>query len=37
VPLVVYAILTEQNIAKLFAAAMVPGLLAMAGYMIVIA
>ncbi len=33
VPLVVYAILTEQNIAKLFAAAMVPGLLAMAGYM----
>jgi C4-dicarboxylate transporter, DctM subunit len=37
VPLVVYAILTEQNIAKLFAAAMIPGLLAMAGYMIVIA
>jgi C4-dicarboxylate transporter, DctM subunit len=37
VPLVVYAILTEQNIAKLFAAAMVPGLLAMVGYMIVIA
>jgi tripartite ATP-independent transporter DctM subunit len=37
VPLVVYAILTEQNIAKLFAAAMVPGLLAMAGYMGVIA
>jgi len=37
VPLVVYAILTEQNIAKLFAAAMVPGLLAMLGYMIVIA
>jgi len=32
VPLVVYAILTEQNIAKLFAAALVPGLLAMAGY-----
>jgi C4-dicarboxylate transporter, DctM subunit len=32
VPLVVYAILTEQNIAKLFAAAIVPGLLAMAGY-----
>ena len=28
VPLVVYAILTEQNIAKLFAAAMVPGILA---------
>lgn len=37
VPLVVYAILTEQNIAKLFAAAMVPGLLAMGGYIVVIA
>jgi C4-dicarboxylate transporter, DctM subunit len=37
VPLVVYAILTEQNIAKLFAAAMVPGLIAMFGYLIVIA
>ena len=34
-PLVVYAILTEQNIAKLFAAAMVPGLLAMLGYIVV--
>jgi tripartite ATP-independent transporter DctM subunit len=33
VPLVVYAILTEQNIAKLFAAAMLPGLIAMLGYM----
>ncbi|MDP1902236.1 MAG: TRAP transporter large permease [Rubrivivax sp.] len=33
VPLVIYAILTEQNIAKLFAAAMVPGLIAMLGYM----
>ncbi|MDP3825028.1 MAG: TRAP transporter large permease subunit, partial [Polaromonas sp.] len=32
VPLVIYAILTEQNIAKLFAAAMVPGLIAMLGY-----
>jgi C4-dicarboxylate transporter, DctM subunit len=32
VPLVVYAILTEQNIAKLFAAALVPGILAMLGY-----
>ena len=30
VPLVIYAILTEQNIAKLFAAAMIPGLIAMA-------
>ena len=37
VPLVIYAILTEQNIAKLFAAAMVPGLIAMAGYIIAIA
>ncbi len=37
VPLVVYAILAEQNIAKLFAAAMVPGLIAMVGYMIAIA
>jgi tripartite ATP-independent transporter DctM subunit len=32
VPLVIYAILTEQNIAKLFAAAVVPGTLAAAGY-----
>ncbi|MDZ7855398.1 TRAP transporter large permease [Sphaerotilus sp.] len=37
VPLVVYAILTEQNVAKLFAAAFIPGLLAMAGYLLVIA
>ena len=37
VPLVIYAILAEQNIAKLFAAAMVPGLIAMLGYMIAIA
>ena len=37
VPLVVYAILTEQNIAKLFAAAMVPGILAMLGYIVVVA
>ena len=36
-PLVIYAILTEQNIAKLFAAAMVPGIIAMLGYMIAIA
>lgn len=36
VPLVVYAILTEQNIAKLFAAAVVPGVLAMVGYIVVI-
>jgi len=37
VPLVVYAILAEQNIAKLFAAAMIPGLIAMAGYIVAIA
>ncbi|GAC1607115.1 MAG: TRAP transporter large permease [Ramlibacter sp.] len=37
VPLVIYAILTEQNIAKLFLAATIPGILAMIGYMIVIA
>lgn len=34
--LVIYAILTEQNIAKLFVAALVPGLLAALGYMIAI-
>ncbi|RYY83204.1 MAG: TRAP transporter large permease [Comamonadaceae bacterium] len=37
VPLVIYAILAEQNIAKMFAAAMVPGLIAMVGYMVAIA
>ena len=37
VPLVIYAILAEQNIAKLFAAAMIPGLIAMLGYMLAIA
>jgi C4-dicarboxylate transporter DctM subunit len=37
VPLVVYAILTEQNIAKLFAAAMLPGIMAMLGYIAAIA
>jgi tripartite ATP-independent transporter DctM subunit len=37
VVLVIYAILTEQNIAKLFLAAFVPGLLAALGYMVVIA
>ena len=35
--LVIYAILTEQNIAKLFVAAMIPGLLAALGYMITVA
>ncbi len=37
VPLVIYAILAEQNIAKLFAAAMIPGVIAMLGYMVAIA
>ena len=37
VPLVIYAILAEQNIAKLFAAAFIPGLIAMLGYMFAIA
>ncbi|EFL88803.1 TRAP transporter large permease [Ahrensia sp. R2A130] len=36
VVLVIYAILTEQNIAKLFLAAFIPGFLAAAGYMITI-
>jgi C4-dicarboxylate transporter, DctM subunit len=35
--LVIYAILTEQNIAKLFLSAMVPGILAAIGYIITIA
>jgi tripartite ATP-independent transporter DctM subunit len=35
--LVIYAILAEQNIAKLFVAALVPGILAAIGYMIAIA
>jgi C4-dicarboxylate transporter DctM subunit len=37
VPLVIYAILTEQNIAKLFAAATIPGIIAAVSYMLVIA
>ncbi|WP_298860090.1 TRAP transporter large permease [uncultured Sulfitobacter sp.] len=37
VVLVIYAILTEQNIAKLFLAAFIPGFLAATGYMIAIA
>lgn len=36
VVLVIYAILTEQNIAKLFLAAFVPGILAAFGYMIAV-
>ncbi|KGM50451.1 TRAP transporter large permease [Pseudooceanicola atlanticus] len=34
--LVIYAILTEQNIAKLFLAAFIPGILAAIGYMITV-
>lgn len=34
--LIVYGILTEQNIAKLFAAAIIPGIMAMIGYLIAI-
>jgi C4-dicarboxylate transporter, DctM subunit len=37
VVLVIYAILTEQNIAKLFMAAAIPGIMATVGYMIAIA
>ncbi|PCH96436.1 MAG: C4-dicarboxylate ABC transporter permease [Rhodobacteraceae bacterium] len=37
VVLVIYAILTEQNIAKLFLAAFIPGLLAAFGYVLAIA
>ena len=36
VVLVIYAILTEQNIAKLFLAAFIPGILAAIGYIVVI-
>ena len=35
--LVIYAILTEQNIAKLFIAAFIPGIIAAIGYLIAIA
>ena len=34
--LIVYGILTEQNIAKLFAAAVIPGIMAMIGYLFAI-
>ncbi len=37
VPLVVYAILAEQNIAKLFLAAFIPGIIATIGYCLAIA
>lgn len=35
--LVIYAILAEQNIVKMFAAAFIPGILAATGYMLVVA
>jgi len=35
--LVIYAILTEQNISKMFAAAIIPGIIAMCGYMLAVA
>jgi len=35
--LVIYAILTEQNIARLFVAAFIPGILAALGYMVAVA
>lgn len=36
VPLVIYAVLTQESIGKLFMAAVIPGVIAMLGYMIVI-
>ena len=36
VPLVIYAVLTQESIGKLFMAAVIPGLIAMVGYMVVI-
>ncbi|MFN3987227.1 MAG: TRAP transporter large permease [Rhodocyclaceae bacterium] len=37
VVLVIYAILAEQNVAAMFMAALIPGLIAMFGYMVVVA
>jgi tripartite ATP-independent transporter DctM subunit len=36
VPLVIYAVLTQESIGKLFMAAILPGIIAMLGYMLVI-
>jgi C4-dicarboxylate transporter DctM subunit len=36
VPLVIYAILTQESIGKLFMAAVIPGVIAMLGYMLVV-
>jgi len=35
VPLIIYAVLTQESISKLFVAAVIPGVLAIAGYMLV--
>lgn len=37
VPLVIYAVLTQESIGKLFVAAVIPGIIAALGYMLVIA
>ncbi|OEC42933.1 C4-dicarboxylate ABC transporter permease [Pseudomonas sp. 1D4] len=36
VPLIIYAVLTQESIAKLFVAAIVPGVIAILGYMLVL-
>lgn len=36
VPLIIYAVLTQESIAKLFVAAVIPGLIAVVGYMLVL-
>ena len=36
IPLVIYAVLTQESIGKLFMAAVLPGIIAMIGYMVVI-
>ena len=36
VPLIVYAVLTQESIGKLFVAAVIPGIIAVIGYMIVV-
>lgn len=36
VPLIIYAVLTQESIAKLFVAAIVPGVIAIVGYMLVL-
>ena len=36
VPLIIYAVLTQESIAKLFVAAVIPGIIAVIGYMIVL-